>query len=252
MYNLENITLDANNIIRDKSTSDGSQIKYNYNNKWYKIDKFGGEAESETLVSLLLECSNMPEEKYVRYSKININGQLGCVSNDFRLDKNNEEFITFYRLYKNLYGHDLASITSRMDYDDAIMYVIDFVKDTLDLDTTAYLANIFYLDEIILNTDRHFNNYGIIMANDSYREAPIFDNGKSLLTGQKCIETDTIDKIIKEVYSKSFSPNFKLNSDYLKKYRTLEFEKDKILEKLEHHPDSLQKNVLLYQINKLL
>lgn len=53
MYDLERVTLDSTYIVRDRSTSDGSQTKYNINNKWYKIDKNGGEAESEVLASIL-------------------------------------------------------------------------------------------------------------------------------------------------------------------------------------------------------
>lgn len=252
MFSSNTIHLDTYNIVRDNSTSDGSQIKYYNDNKWYKIDNVGGEAESEVLTTILLECSNLPSEDFAHYSKILINSQPGCVSNDFRILPENEEFITLYRLYKNVYGRDLASITFRMDYDDAIMYVIDFVNSTTGLDITTYLANTFFLDEIILNSDRHFNNYGIIMCENGYREAPIFDNGKALLTGQKYDASIPMEKLIKNVYSKSFSPSFALNSNFLKQHRSLEINKEKILERLKDYPDSLQKNVLLYQVNKLL
>lgn len=252
MYDTNTIHLDASNIVRDKSTSDGSQIKYYKDNKWYKVDNVGGEAESEVLSTILLECSNISPESFVHYSKILINNQPGCVSDDFRTSPYCEEFVTLYRLYKNVSGHDLATITSKMDYDDAIMYVIDFVKKTTGLDITTYLANTFYLDEIILNTDRHFNNYGIIMSENGYKEAPIFDNGKSLLTGLKHDLSIPMEKLIKNVYSKSFSPSFSLNSNYLKQYRCLEINKEKVLEQLKDYPDSLQKDVLFYQVNKLL
>lgn len=250
---MEHIDIDNNYIIRDTHTSDGSQIKYNYNGKWYKTDHYGGEAESETLTSLLLECSSLKENEYVKYYKIMINNEVGCYSKDFRQDPDNDDFITFYRLYKNVYGRDLAHITSKMDYDDAILYVIDFIKQTVDLDIRNYLANTFYLDEIILNSDRHFNNYGIIMSEDRYMVAPIFDNGKSLLTGCKSdISAIGIDTAINKIYSKSFSPNFKLNSNNLKKYRTLEIDKDMLISRLNDYPDSLQKQVLLSQIRRIV
>lgn len=253
MYDIHNIIIDDTYIVRDSSTSDGSQIKYRRENKWYKIDNLGGEAEAEALSSLLLEHSKLSSNQYVHYDRILINGTLGCVSDDFLVDYDNGEFITFYRLYKNIYGRDLASVTSRMDYDDAINYVIDFVKEVTGLNTTTYLANIFYLDEIILNNDRHFNNYGIIMQEDVYKIAPIFDNGKSLLVGQKYdSKSQKISDVKKNIYSKSFSPSFNLNSSYLAKYRTLSIDKTGVLESLNNCPPSIQKDVLTYQVKSII
>lgn len=47
MSSIKKIYIDDKYIIRDKSTSDGSQVKYFIDNRWYKQDYFGGEAESE-------------------------------------------------------------------------------------------------------------------------------------------------------------------------------------------------------------
>ena len=99
-----------------------------------------------------------------------------------------------------------------MDYDDAIEYVINFVKTQTGLDIHEYLANTFCLDMLILNEDRHFNNLGIIYNGTSFRPAPIFDNGKSFLIGNQKGG---------KAYAKAFSPSFKTNYDYLKKYCTL-------------------------------
>ena len=252
MCDIPIINIDDNYIVRDKSTSDGSQIKYNYENKWYKIDNFGGEGEAECLASLVLECSGLPLEDFVLYDKMMINGSLGCVSDEFRRDTENESFISFYRLYKNINGRDLAEVTSRMDYDDAISYVIDFIQKSVGLDVHEYLANTLFLDEIILNTDRHFNNYGIIMNKDSYRTAPIFDNGKSLLVGcEYNPELNSIADSVKQVYSKTFSADFGFNSRYLKKYRTMQLDFEMLYSRLKDYPDSIQKKALMYQLNKI-
>ena len=251
MSDIRQVNIDEKYIVRDKSSSDGTQIKYNMDNNWYKVDYFGGEGETEHLSSLLLSCTNLDSEKYVMYNTIKINGDPGCVSSDFRKDKA-DEFITLYRLYKNIYGKDLASVTSKMDYDDAIEYVIDFVKKSVGLDITSYLANVFWLDAIILNTDRHFNNYGIIMHGDEYFEAPIFDNGKSLLTGTNIdLKSSSLMEATGKVYSKSFSPNFSLNYNYLKQYCTIKLDKDRIFELLQTKANSVQKQVLEHQLRKL-
>ena len=250
MSKMQKIYIDDKYIVRDKSSSDGSQAKYYSDSKWYKIDYFGGEAESEYLASLLLACTDLDKESYVSYKKVLINGQVGCVSKDFRTN-NEEEFVTFYRLYKNIYGRDLATVTSRMDYDDAITYVIGFVKKETGLDVTTYLANTFWLDSIILNTDRHFNNYGIIMSGEGYREAPIFDNGKSLLTGESIdLRGVSISDAVKKVYSKSFSSKHMLNYNLLKEHCTISLDKHKLLLALAEQENSLQKQVLEHQLEE--
>lgn len=248
MSSLNNITIDNKYLVRDKSSSDGSQIKYYMDHNWYKIDCYGGEGESEYLASLLLSCTDLDEKQYAMYERLVINEKDGCVSKDFRQSED-EEFITLYRLYKNIYGKDLASVTSKMDYDDAIEYVIDFVKEQTGLDITTYLANTFWLDAIILNTDRHFNNYGIIMSENGYREAPIFDNGKSLLTGLDIdINVMPISEAIRKAYSKSFSPDFKLNYNYLRKHCNIDLNVYQLLDVLSKQIDSRQKRVLEYQL----
>lgn len=250
MSELREVFIDDKYLITDKSSSDGLQIKYYLEGKWYKLDYYGGEAESEELASIVLSCTNIKEDQYVKYEKININGEIGCVSPEFRQNED-EEFITLYRLYKNIYGRDLVNVTSKMDYDDAIIYVIDFVKKQIGLDITTYLANTFWLDAVILNTDRHFNNYGIIMCNDGYREAPIFDNGKSLLTGFNLAgSTFSIYDSVKKVYSKSFSPNFNLNYSFLREYCTISLDIEKLKGIIDNRDETIQRKVLEYQLDK--
>lgn len=244
--------IDDKYLVRDKSSSDGSQTKYYMNNNWYKLDYYGGEGESEYLSSMLLSCTNLKENEYVNYDRLIINDVSGCVSPDFR-QNSDEEFVTLYRLYQNVHGRDLAAVTSKMDYDDAIAYVINFVRNQTGLDITTYLANTFWLDRIILNTDRHFNNYGIIMYGDGYRVAPIFDNGKSLFTGLDIdMNSTAINDVVRKNYSKSFSPNYDLNYQHLKEFCTIDLNIGRIIELLSKQENTKQKRVLEYQLNKKL
>ena len=114
------IEIDERYLVRDSGTSDGTQEKYFMDNKWYKVDRYGGEGIAEELASILLENSNLPEKSYVKYNRVLINNSEGCVSDNFL--KKGESYITLYRLYSNIYGKDMAMVTSRMDYDDAIDY----------------------------------------------------------------------------------------------------------------------------------
>ena len=225
------ITIEPQYLITDSGTSDGTQIKYYYDNKYYKIDRYGGEGAAEELASKILELSNFPEDKYVKYEQILINNSLGCVSHNFL--KENESLISFYRLYSNVQGGDLATITSKMDYDEAIDYVVEFMFRITNLDIKEYLANTLTLDALILNEDRHFNNLGLIYDGNTFRTAPIFDNGKSLFIGNsRYDQTKPINSNKQFAFAKGFSGSFELNLKHLQNYATLSIDYKKITEYL--------------------
>lgn len=217
---ISEINIDPNYLITDTGTSDGTQIKYYYDKKWYKIDRYGGEGACEELASKIMELCGLNNDEFVHYKQIIINGKLGCVSEDFL--SADERFITIYRLHLNTVGVDPAIITSKMDYDDAIDYIINFIKEQTRIDITRYLANTFMLDSLILNEDRHFNNLGLIYSKEGFRPAPIFDNGKSLFIGNPRYDsTINIKENKKIAFAKAFSGSFSLNRNYLEKHTTL-------------------------------
>lgn len=228
---LQTITIDDRYAITDKGTSDGTQIKYYKDGMWYKLDRYGGEGEAEELASTILRLSGYPKKKYVTYHQAMINGTPGCISRNF-LGKD-EQFITLYRLYMNVKGRDLAAVTQRMDYDDAIEYVLDFVLSYTGLDLRQYLADVFALDELILNDDRHFNNLGLIYDGESFKQAPVFDNGKSLLVG--CSG---------KPIAKAFSGSFSLNREYLQNQATLKLNYKAISAYLDEHQSSISNRAL--------
>jgi len=214
---LHEITIGPEHLVTDTGTSDGTQIKYLYNKKWYKIDRYGGEGVCEELASKILELSGFNKDKFVHYDQIMINGQPGCVSEDFLAE--GERFFTIYRLHLNIRGTDPATVTAKMDYDDAIDYIISFVREQTGTDITKYLSDTFVLDSLILNEDRHFKNLGLIFDGDNFKTAPIFDNGKSLFIGNSRYDADKSIKDNKErAFAKAFSGSFELNRDYLKEY----------------------------------
>ncbi len=223
---MKNKAFDISNeyIVRSSGTSDGTQDKYFFENRYFKIDRYGGEGIAESIASLLLEKSGLDKKQFVKYIPCAINGKNGCYSENFLSEK--EDFITFYRLYKNTTGRDLAEVCAKMDYDDAIEFVLGFIKSQTGLDVREYLANICELDSVILNEDRHFNNLGLIFDGNNFRTAPIFDNGKSFLIGNKDAEqVSELSEKIKCAYAKSFSPSYEMNKRYLQAYRTLHISK---------------------------
>lgn len=162
-------------------SSEGTQAKYYMDGKWFKQDLNGYESEAEYLISCLLDCSNVCD--YVSCEECLINGKKGCVSESFLNE--NEAFITFERLHQIYTGrHMIDEVMVLNDIEDRIQYVKDFILSNTGLDVSSYLSNIFSLDALTLNYDRHFNNLGIIYDSEReiYREAPIFDNGAGLLS----------------------------------------------------------------------
>ena len=161
-----------------------------------------------------MELSDFDADEYVTYQSLRVNGENACVSNNFL--KDDETFITIYRLHFNILGKDPALVTSKMDYDDAIEYILNFVKVNTKVDISTYLANTFVLDALILNEDRHFNNLGLIYDGTAFRPAPIFDNGKSLFIGNKKYDPKkNISENKRNAFSKAFSGSFELNRSYL-------------------------------------
>ena len=116
-----------------------------------------------------------------------------------------------------------------MDYDEAIDYVLEFMDKNAKVDLREYLANTFAVDALILNEDRHFNNLGLIYDGKRFRPAPIFDNGKSLFVGNKRYSQEkAMTENKKKAFAKAFSGSFDLNDSYLRKYRSFEFDYDRI------------------------
>lgn len=223
-------------------SSKGAQKKYYDAGKWYKENYSGYEGTSEHLASLVLQCSNI--EDYVYYEKCTINGKKGCVSSNFL--KADEVYISLDRLHDMYIGGKLDDFVYRyQDVNERIDYVKSFLKEYTGLDIHEYLSKMLTLDALILNTDRHFNNIGIIANSktNEYHFAPVFDNGRALLSEIEKFPFDlSIEENIENVIGKPFSANLEyqahvfgygLKIDYQRLYALLEKEeKNRALEVL--------------------
>ncbi len=84
------------------------------------------------------------------------------------------EFITCNQIKSNMQHHDNIK-----DYED---YIKELESHNIE-NVREKLENMFILDYIIMNEDRHLNNFGIIRDVNTLEwldVAPIFDNGQSL------------------------------------------------------------------------
>lgn len=168
-------------MVMIQGSSKGTQPKFYENGYWYKQNRNGYEGKAEYLSSLILSCSNVTN--YVTYEECVINARSGCRSKSFLAP--NESFLSFERLHE-MAGLGYLEDTIRMipECADRIKYVKDFLLENFDYDCSNYLSQILSLDMLILNCDRHFNNLGVIINNETgeCKDAPIFDNGDSLFS----------------------------------------------------------------------
>lgn len=170
-----------------KSTTKGTQIKYKKDNYFYKLNRHGNEGFVEYLVSRLLINSTLPDYHFVSYEYCVINDRLGCRSKNF-LSNSSDEFMSINSLYSKVTGKDnlsdylclLGSASERLNY------ILDLVE-IFGINRMAfkdYINLLVQLDMLIINTDRHPHNYGVIYNNstNSFSICPVFDNGLSLNT----------------------------------------------------------------------
>lgn len=215
--NRKDVSLVTDEKIADTS-SKGNQEKWfdEDTNQWYKLDQFGYEALSETLISILLEKSNIEKDTsftFVRYETVRVmahnHERTGCVSGNFL--KEGQSVITINHLLSRILGcplkEKLLSLTSDKK---RIAYLAEATKDSTGLDYFGeYLSLLFEIDSLFLNDDRHLNNIAVIKTGDKYDYCPIFDNGAGLLSDTRLSPMDIEPKaLISSLRARPFNMSF--------------------------------------------
>ncbi|MDE6904249.1 MAG: hypothetical protein K2P76_04845 [Lachnospiraceae bacterium] len=207
--------------------SGGSQNKYYRDGIWYKQDTAGEESVAEYIASLVLKHSNM--DKYVTYDMCEINGRRSCKSIDF-LEKG-ESFISLHKLYMAAYHKVLAEdVFCLGNVEDRFHFIVNVIKNTTCLDLTEYFSNIFTLDMLLLNPDRHFKNMGIIYNGQEYRKAPLFDHGQSLGANWNLCPPDlSVQECLDKIQSCSIAGSFEMQFSAVKHTHTLSIDYDSLM-----------------------
>lgn len=164
-------------MLDKKSSSKGTQDKWSDGEFYFKRDRYGGEAEAEYLVSVFLFYQNFDD--FIRYEKVS---EDICKSPNFI--PNGGSFITFYRLlqqkgYTDEKINQLGSLQPKqqLDFIYSILLELGFSKDYLNYT----FSRLFAMDSLVLNVDRHWNNFGIIAYNSGALDLlTLFDFGYSL------------------------------------------------------------------------
>ncbi len=213
--NRKNIKLVSGAKIAETS-SKGNQEKWFEGGKWYKLDQFGYEALSESLISALLEMSNIETDTpftFVRYSpmRVSVRGVMRVCSVSDNFMKKGESLITVNRLLSQVLGcplkDKLAPLTSGKR---RIAYLADAVTEYTGLDDFgAYLTLLFEVDALFLNDDRHLNNIAVLKTGRKYDYCPIFDNGAGLLSNTQMLPMDIMPKgLISTLKARPFMMTF--------------------------------------------
>ena len=201
-----------------ETSSKGNQEKWfdKDTNKWYKLDQFGYEALTETVISKLLENSNIEREtpfSFARYEmeRLNVHGRdrTGCSSKNFL--KNGQSIITLSHLFSRLLGTSLKDKLERLSSDKKrIQYLAEATAEYTKLkEFPQYLTLLFEIDALFLNDDRHLNNIAVIEQNGKFKYCPIFDNGAGLLSNVQLSPMDIHSKgLIKDVVARPFNTSF--------------------------------------------
>lgn len=234
-------------LVAVQGSSKGTQPKFLEKNYWYKQDQIGYEGIAEALVSKILSQSNIKE--YVSYERCLVNGRTGCRSKNFL--KQGEAYISFQRLHEIYQGSNLTETLQMLGTpEERIRYVLDFVYSKTGCDCKEYLSQILTLDMLILNTDRHLNNLGIVVNSISgeNRPAPIFDNGNSLLSDWGRFPNPNWKEELNHVTGQPFSANLEYQAAVAGIGLQLNY--SEIEKLLKAGPESRAVRVLEYQLQR--
>lgn len=182
---------------RVSSSPKGNQPKWETGDRFYKQDNFPNESLAEYLVSLFLESSNCP----VPFIPYRLKTRDICSSPNYKpryLMLPFAQMLTFelaldgsnYRVGKGspTFNYWYKQVWSRLSASGRVDYVIElFTKYGVPSeDSLAYLTAMVELDTLVFNTDRHFNNFGLIydLEESLYKSMFLFDQGFSLAVGE--------------------------------------------------------------------
>lgn len=196
------------------TSSKGDQTKWNLEGIWVKQNIRGYESTAEVLASRLLEDSTLSREEYVLYHPCIIElppgDQVeGCYSHDFR---GKLQEVTLERLFEsNFTSTDTILNNNKFSTEEKFEEIMSKVEEFTGLDVREEVARLLAFDALILNEDRHTNNIVFLFepVNETWRLAPIFDNGLSLLSDEKDYPIGKpLSILIRQVKGKPFNTSF--------------------------------------------
>lgn len=128
---------------------------------------------SEYIGSHIFElCGFFTHKTYLGYR----DGEQVVACKDFNVS--GKQFVPFNEVGESTLDQDKE--TYQYDYEDIMQMLRDNSKLTNVEETISAFWEVFILDALLGNFDRHGSNWGFIKENNRYSIAPVFDNGSSL------------------------------------------------------------------------
>ena len=118
------------------------------------------------------------------------NGEQVVACKNFIID--GYQFVPFNDVGESTLEQDKE--TYQYSYQDIMQMLADNVKLTNVKETIDMFWNIYVVDALLGNFDRHGSNWGFLKKNGRYSLTPIFDNGSCLFP--QLTDDDTINKIM--------------------------------------------------------
>ena len=207
--------LDISNYESNISLYGGSEVKKTYyiNDKKYMVKfpdpireikkniSYVNNQYSEYIGCKIFELFNIETQK-VKLVKCSVNGKekIAVMCEDFL--KKDEILIEFKNLSYSLNME--KKYTSELN---DIFEMIDSVNNLKDKNSfEEKFWNIFVVDTLIGNVDRHLGNWALILKNNNYRLSPIYDCGSCL---HPLLSEEKIKEIIKNNEIKNIAINLK-------------------------------------------
>lgn len=232
---MEKITMQASDFSKYETSGKyygGSERKIgividgeDYMLKFQKKTAFGKRNNhiSEFIGSHIFElCGFLTHKTYLGYK----DGEQVVACKDFNVS--GRQFVPFNDIGESTLDQDRE--TYQYDYEDIMQMLRDNSKLTNVEETISAFWEVYIVDALLGNFDRHGSNWGFMKENNRYSMAPVFDNGSSLYPA--LVDEDDMRHIIesedetdKRVY-KFPTSQVKLNgkkSSYYEVIHSLEF-----------------------------
>ena len=168
-------------------------------------------------------CGFQTHKTYLGYRS----GEEVVACKDFNVE--GKQFVPFNDVGESTLDQDKENY--QYDYEDIMQMLRDNSKITDVQETISMFWQIYIMDALLGNFDRHGANWGFIKENNSYKLAPVFDNGScqfpNLVDEAEMIEImESEEETNKRIY-KFPTSQVKLNgkkSSYFEVINSLQFE----------------------------
>ncbi len=194
-------------------------MKWYRDSTYYKADTFGYEGLAEVIACIV--SRNIQDFDFVHYDLCRVQEgtqtYVGCCCPSYL--NCGESTISFQRVLEanNVDTGKLKELEMQTCFET----LCSEIKATCGLSVSDYVAKVLLCDAIIMNEDRHLNNFNLIMKGNQFKLTPNFDNGLSLLSDLKDYPfTNDLRDNMKRVRSKPFLSQF---DKQVKKLREMGF-----------------------------